>query len=294
MRLLLCLLMCCVANSLSAAEQPQVSGMPFDTTTWYEPVEPLHIAGPIYYVGTRDLGVYLIATSAGFILLDGAMPGTQGLIEASIRKLGFSPQDIRLLLITHAHVDHVGTLAYFKKLTNAPLAVMAPDDELLKTGGRSDYLYAQVDAFHFDPVVADRVLKDGETVSLGDMQLTAHHTPGHTRGCTTWVTSVTEGGKSYRVVFTGSTSVNPGTRLVHNPSYPGIADDYRHSFNVLASLQPEIFLAAHASFFDLDNKRGRVQREGVQAFVDPQGYQQANAAKQAFFEAQLAQEQSAE
>ncbi|HKE96436.1 MAG TPA: subclass B3 metallo-beta-lactamase [Povalibacter sp.] len=291
MRALLCVLALGAFGVANAADKPADTSMPFDTRSWFEAVEPLHIAGPIYYVGTRDLGVYLITTSAGHILLDGAMPGSQGLIEASIRKLGFKPQDIRLLLITHAHVDHVGTVAYFKKLTGAPLAVMAPDDQLLKSGGHADYLYSEVDAFHFDPVTADRVLKDGDTVTLGNVTLTARHTPGHTRGCTTWITSVEEQGRSWRVVFTGSTSVNPGTRLVDKPSYPGIADDYRHAFSVLETLQPEIFLAAHASFFDLDAKRQRVAKEGVQAFVDPQGYARANAAKREFFEAQLAKEQ---
>lgn len=276
--------------SLTANAAGQVAA--FDVPEWHQAAEPLHIAGPIYYVGTRDLAVYLITTPAGHIMLDGAVPGTQSLIETSIRKLGFKPQDIRQLLISHAHFDHVGTLAYFRKLTGAPLAVMAPDDELLKSGGRADYLYANVEAFHFDPVTADRVLKDGDTVTLGNVTLTAHHTPGHTRGCTTWVMNVEEGGRDYRVVFAGSTSVNPGTHLILDPSYPGIADDYRHSFEVLASLQPEIFLSAHASFFGFDAKRERARSEGVSAFVDPQGYAKANAAKQAAFESQVARETS--
>ncbi len=290
MKIRCCILALCVLGSAAAAEPPN-QPLPFDTRSWYEPVEPLHIVGPIHYAGTRDLGVYLIATPAGHILIDGAMPESAALIETSIRKLGFRPEDIRLLLITHAHIDHVGTLAHFRKSTGAQLAVMAPDDELLKSGGRSDYLYSKTKGFHFAPVTADRVLKDGETVTLGGVELTAHHTPGHTRGCTTWTTTVTEGGRDYRVAFTGSTSVNPGTRLLNDPSYPGIADDYRRAFDVLASLQPEIFLAAHASFFDLDAKRERKAKEGVQVFVDPQGYQRANAAKRAVFDAQIAREQ---
>ncbi|MFL6619940.1 MAG: subclass B3 metallo-beta-lactamase [Povalibacter sp.] len=277
--------------SAHAADQSSAP-VTFDNKAWYEPAEPLHIAGPIYYVGTRDLGSYLITTSAGHILLDGAMPGSEHLIEDSIRELGFKIEDIHLLLITHAHMDHVGTLAYFKKRTGAPLLVMPPDDELLKSGGAKDYLYSTVESFHFPPVSADRTLRDGETVTLGDVQLTAHHTPGHTRGCTTWTTTVKEGGRAYRVVFTGSTSVNPGTHLVQSPSYPNIAEDYQRAFKVLDSLQPEIFLAAHASFFDMDSKRGRVLSEGVQAFVDPQGYKLANDGKRAAFEKQLAEEQS--
>lgn len=274
---------------VSAAGAAAPAG-PFDTGPWYEPAEPLHIAGPIYYVGTRDLAVYLITTPEGHILLDGAMPGSGPLVEASIRKLGFDPKDIRVLLISHAHIDHVGTLAYFRKATGAQLAVMAPDDQLLKSGGSADYLYAKDETMHFDPVSADRVLKDGDTVSLGGIEMIARHTPGHTRGCTTWVMNAKDGEQSYRVVFAASTSVNPGTKLVSNPSYPGIADDYRHSFAVLESLQPEIFLSAHASFFGLDAKRVRVAKEGVNAFVDPAGYQQANAGKRKYFEEQIARE----
>jgi metallo-beta-lactamase class B len=292
MRRILCVLALVALNhAVVAADAAAAASIPFDTKAWYEPAEPLHIAGPIYYVGTHDLGVYLITTSAGHILLDGAMPGSERLIEASIRKLGFKPEDIRLLLITHAHMDHVGTLAHFKQVTHAPLKVMPPDDELLRSGGAADYLYSKVASFHFPAVTADATLKDGETVTLGDVQLTAHHTPGHTRGCTTWTMNALEGGRSYRVVFTGSTSVNPGTQLLHEPSYPGIAADYRRAFQVLGTLQPEIFLAAHASFFEMDAKRLRVASEGVRAFIDPQGYERANGAKRDFFERELSKEQ---
>ena len=135
-------------------------------------------------------------------------------------------------------------------------------------------------SFHFTPVTADRVLRDGEVVELGGIRLTARHTPGHTRGCTTWMTEVEENGRTYRVVFPGSTSVNPGTKLVKHPSYPGIADDYRRSFDILDSLHPEIFLAAHASFFNLADKRARMAKEGAAAFVDPTGYQRQNASEE--------------
>src|SRR4051812_40427189 len=143
-----------IAVTAHAAEQGKAAPAAFENKAWFEAVEPLHIAGPIYYVGTRDLGSYLITTSAGHILLDGAMPGSEQLIEDSIRKLGFKTSDIKLLLITHAHMDHVGTLAHFKNATHAPLIVMPPDDALLKSGGAKDYLYSNVEAFHFPPVTA--------------------------------------------------------------------------------------------------------------------------------------------
>jgi metallo-beta-lactamase class B len=279
-----------------AALAPAVAGAPgppSDNKDWFEPTEPQLIVGPIHYVGTLGLGAYLITTPAGHILLDGAAPKSAPLIEASIRKLGFKPEEIRVLLITHAHFDHAGTLAAFKKLSGAQVAVMAPDDRLLASGGTTDYLFASDEQFHFPPVEADRVLKDGDTVTLGGVTLTARLTPGHTRGCTTWITTVEDGGRSYRVVFPGSTSVNPGTRFVHDPSYPGIADDYRHALDLLESLKPDIFLTAHAPACDFAAKRERADAEGPQAFVDPDGYRRGIAAAREKFGTLVASESSA-
>ena len=252
---------------------------------WFEPVEPVHIAGPIYYVGTRELGAYLITTPEGHVLIDGAMPTSAASIEASIEKLGFHPKDIRILLITHAHIDHVGTLAHFKKLTGASVQVVAPEDALLASGGTTDYLYATDPQLRFDPVKADRVLTDGAIVEIGGIALEAHHTPGHTRGCTTWTTTIGDAGRPYTVVFTGSTSINPGTQLGgEHPSYPGIADDYARSLATLEALTPDIFLAPHASFFGFAEKRERAAAEGVAAFVDPEGFRNAIAASKRAFE----------
>ena len=276
---------------VAAGQQASDQGVPANPKAWYEPAEPIRIVGPIHYVGTRELGSYLITTPEGHILLDGAMPGSGPLIEASIRKLGYKPEEIRLLLITHAHMDHVGTLAHFKKLSGAPVAVMSAEEPLLKSGGKSDYLYAKEPRFHFPPVAAERLLRDGDTVQLGGVRLTARHTPGHTPGCTTWTTTVEDRGRSYRVVFPGSTSVNPGTRLGRDPSYQGIADDFRRAIKVLESLQPDIYLPAHASFFDLTGKSARLAKEGAEAFVDPEGYRRRIAEQKATIDARVRQEE---
>jgi metallo-beta-lactamase class B len=257
---------------------------------WFEPTEPLRIVGPIHYVGTRGLGVYLITTPAGHILLNGAMPSSAKRIEKSIRKLGYDPADIRLLLVSHAHIDHVGTLAYFKKRTGARVAVLTSEKELLESGGKTDYLYSNRPAFHFEPVHVDRELRDGDTVSLGGVTLRARWTPGHTRGTTTWTATVAEGGRGYEVVFLDGTGVNPGTRLVVDPSYRGIADDYRRTFGVLESLKPDVFLAYHAEFFDFDGKRARAAAEGAAAFVDPEGYRRGVAEAKAEFLRKLERE----
>jgi len=252
--------------------------------SWLAPAEPLHIAGPINFVGTQGLGVFLITTRAGHILLGGGMPGSAATIEASIRKLGYKPEDIKILLSNHAHLDHVGTLADFKKLTGATVAAMDRDVDLLASGGKIDYLFAKKPRLHFSSVTADRVLKDGDIVELGGVKLTARLTAGHTPGCTTFITTTQDGARSYNVVFADGTSVNEGTRFVNNPSYPGVLDDYRHTFTTLESLKPDIFLSYHVDEFDLAAKRVRATSEGVQAFVDPDGYKRFIAQRKAKFE----------
>jgi metallo-beta-lactamase class B len=260
--------------------------------SWLAPADPLHIVGPINFVGTQGLGIFLITTPAGHILLGGGMPGSAATIEASIRNLGYKPEDIKILLSNHAHLDHVGTLADFKKLTGATVAAMDRDVDLLASGGRIDFLFAKKPRLHFSPVTADRVLKDGEIVELGGVKLTARLTAGHTPGCTTFVTTVRDGARSYDVVFADGTTVNENTRFVNNPSYPGILDDYRHTFTTLESLKPDIFLSYHVDEFDLAAKRGRAATEGVRAFVDPDGYKRLVAERKAKFEQLVTEEQS--
>jgi metallo-beta-lactamase class B len=277
-----------VAAASHAPAQPAT--VPSTASDWTTPETPFKIVGPIHYVGTKDLAAYLIATPEGHILLDGAVPSMAGEIEKSIRTLGFKPEDIRILLITQAHFDHAGTLAHFATRSHGSVRIMQGDDALIRDGGKSDYLFASDARFSFAPAKVDVVLKDGDTIALGGVSLTALRTPGHTPGCATYVMQVTDGGRTYTVVFPGSTSVNPGTRLVKNPSYPGIADDYRRTFERLASLSPDIFLGAHASFFDLAGKRARMKTEGARAFVDPEGYRRLHAEKRKAFDALITQE----
>lgn len=240
--------------------------------TWLEPAEPTKIVGPIHFVGTKGLASYLITSKDGHILLFGVMPRSGDQVADSIRKLGFKPADIKILLTCHAHVDHVGTHSYFKSLTGAKVAVLAEEVELLESGGKTDFHYANYPLFRFPPVKVDRVLRDGDRVTIGDVSLTAHRTPGHTKGGTTWTTTVVEGGKAYSVVFPDGSSINPGYRLEKHPSYPGIADDFRRTFHAHEMLKPDIWLHSHTSFFDFEKKRARAEKEGVKAWVDPEGY----------------------
>lgn len=282
--------------SLTAPHSPQagVQSQRLDTSTWNDREAPFRLAGPIHYVGTRHLAAFLIASPQGHILIDGGMASTAPLIEGSIRELGYKPEDIRILLTTQAHFDHVGSHAHFKKLSGAMVQAMTGDETLLRDGGASDYLFGRHSEYHFQPLTVDRVLKDGDIVTIGGVRLTARHTPGHTPGSATYEMTVTEGGRDFRVVFAASTTVNPGTRLVNTPSYPGIMADFRRAFEVLQSLQPDIFLAPHAEFFDLQAKRAAVAKDqpAAAAFVDPAGYRRMIAERRKAFETLVAQEQS--
>lgn len=217
------------------------------------------------------------------------------MIADSIRKLGFRPEDIKVILTWHAHADHAGAIAYLKQLSGAQLAIMDGDVASIEDGGKSDFHYGwDWQTMGWPAAKVDRVLRDGDTVKLGDVVMTALNTPGHTRGDTTWVTTVTDGGKVYTVVWPDGLSVNPGYRVAHNPSYPGIGDDYRRTAARLELLKPDIWLVSHTDRFGLDAKRARAATEGAAAFVDPEGYRQYIAAQRAAFEEEVTREMQAQ
>jgi len=280
--------------SLTAAQTPQPATAPrLDTSKWGNYEAPFRLAGPIYYVGTEELAAFLVSSPQGHILIDGGIPSAAAVIEKSIREIGFKPEDIRILLTTQAHYDHVGTHAHFKKLSGAMVQAMTGDEKLLRDGGKSDYLFGGSPENSFPRVAVDRVLKDGDIVTIGGARLTARHTPGHTPGSATYEMGFNEGGRDYTVVFAASTTVNPGTRFVTNPSYPTILEDFRKTFQVLESLKPDIFVSGHASFFNMKAKRAKMKPENPgEAFVDPQGYRTLIAEKKKTFEALVAKEQA--
>ncbi|MGC4002153.1 MAG: subclass B3 metallo-beta-lactamase [Pirellulales bacterium] len=257
---------------------------------WNEPAEPAKIVGPIHFVGTKGLGVYLIAGSDGHILINTGMEPSGRLIVESIKKLGFNPTDVKLLLIGHAHVDHCGAAAIVQKATGAQIALMEAEVALLESGGKTDFHYGDVPEFRFAPVKVDRVLRDGEQIKLGDIALTALHTPGHTRGSTTFVMNVVDGGRTFTVVFPNGTSVNPGYRVTNAPSYPGIADDLRRTLHTLEMLKPDVWLDPHTDQFAYEQKLARAAQEGSAAWIDPHGYRRWVAAKRVKLEAAIERE----
>ncbi|HTI39088.1 MAG TPA: subclass B3 metallo-beta-lactamase [Vicinamibacterales bacterium] len=252
-----------------------------------EPFPPFKIAGNLYYVGSRGLASYLIATPEGLILVNSDLEASVPLLRDSIEKLGFTFTDIRILLISHAHFDHDGGSDAVKRATGAKYMVMDADVPVVESGGKADFQYGGDPSNLYPPTKVDRVLHDGDAVTLGVTTLVAHLTPGHTKGCTTWTMAIEEGGRQYQVVIVGGPYVNPGYNLIGNTAYPDIAKDYARGFRVLQSLPCDIFLGAHGSYFDLEKKYSRMKTAGVAAFVDPQGYAAFVANRERAFRAEL-------
>jgi metallo-beta-lactamase class B len=250
---------------------------------WSEPFPPHRMIGNIYYVGSRGLASYLITTPAGNILINSNLTTSVPLIRESIEKLGFRFNDVKILLISHAHFDHDAGSAEIKKLTGAKYMVMDGDVGVVESGGRSDFQYGNDATLLYPATKVDRALRDGDEVKLGGTTLTAHKTAGHTRGCTTWSMKVSDAGKTYDVVIVGSPNVNPGYKLVNNALYPEIAEDYARGFRVLKALPCDVFLGAHGSYYGMEAKHAKLKAGGPNPYVDPEGYRNYVADREAAF-----------
>jgi metallo-beta-lactamase class B len=257
-------------------------------------VEPADRALPhcrqYYYVGANEIASYLITSPQGHILLDGGFAETAPQIEANIQKLGFKLGDVKILLNTQAHSDHAGGFAELKRATHARLLVARGDAELVERGGHKDFAFG--DSMLYPAAKVDGSFSDGEVIRVGDAAMTAHITPGHTRGCTTWTTTVTDGGKKYNVTFLCSVSA-PGYKLVNNAAYPNIVSDYRKSFQRLRAMPTDIFLASHGQFFHLEKKRKALGQSAANPFIVPGEFAAFLDRAEHDFSAQLAAQQKA-
>ena len=247
------------------------------------------VVGNTYYVGSKALATYLITTPDGHILINSGFEETVPLIRASVESLGFKMRDVKIILESHAHSDHVAGHALLKELTGAKVFVMRGDDGVIASGGKGQYLYEDS---RWKECEVDRVLKDREEVKLGGTTLVARLTPGHTRGCTTWAWRATEGNKSYNVVVIGSPNVNPGYRLVDNKEYPEIAADFAKTFEVLKSLPCDIFLGAHGEYYGMLAKHERLKVATKNPFLDSDGYRDYVELKEKAFRKTLGEQQT--
>lgn len=252
-------------------------------TDWNKPFPPHKVIGNVYYVGTEQLASFLITTADGHILVNSSFDTTIPVIQAAVEKLGFKFTDIKIVVGSHAHGDHMAGDALAKELTKAQVMAMEQDVPALRNmrpGGKEH------------PI--DRVLKDGDEVKLGGTTMIARRTGGHTRGCTTWTLQAQEGGRTYNVLISCSIGVNPGYVLVNNKDYPEIAQDYVRSFTVMRSLPVDVFLGAHGSFYNLTEKYARLEKGGgPNPFIDPEGFKQYVDRAEKTFHARLEEQQKA-
>ena len=252
-------------------------GGPDDQTTAFPPHK---VIGNIYYVGTKSLSSYLVVTPQGHILINSTYERNVPVIQKSVEQLGFEFSDIKILLGSHAHGDHQEGDALVKALSGAQVMALAEDAPALramKPGGKEHPL--------------DKILHDGESVTLGGTTLVAHLTPGHTRGCTTWTMKVQDGGKTYDVVIIGSVGVNPGFKLVNNTDVPQIADEFTRAFKVMRSLPCDVPLASHPAMYNLADKYPKIAQGGPNPFIDPAGYNAELDLTDAMFHAVLEAQQ---
>ncbi len=255
-----------------------------------QPVEPYKVIGNIYYVGAVNISSHIIVTPEGLILLD---TGTQEMlpgIRTNLAKLGYTLQDVKIILSSHAHWDHVEGHAAIKELSGATVMAVGEDAAAISSGIDNSAVGAQ----GWNPTEVGRVLEDGDKVTLGGVTMQAHWTPGHTKGCTAWTTTVEEDGKSYSVVFVGGTGINRGVKLLNNERHPSIVEDYARTFRVLKDLPVDVFLAQHPSMYGMAEKLKQL-KAGATAnpFVDPEEYQRFLVEEEGKYLKQLEEERAA-
>jgi len=274
----------CAGSAQQASAQP-------NNPSWTEVIPPFRIADRIYYVGSRELAAYLIDGGSGLILLDAGLPEFAPQVLKNVRTLGFDPRKIRILLNSQGHFDHAGGLGTIKAATGARMLASRADAPLLERGGKGDFEWG--DDVPYPPVKVDGLVGDGQRIRLGSAHLTAHLTPGHTKGCTTWTMPVRVDGRTRTAQFNCSTSI-PGYKLLATPAYPNMARDYARTFDKLRTVPCDLFLGSHGSFFDLDSKRAKLgasPRENP--FVDPEGCRRHLRIMEQRFTEQLARERAA-
>lgn len=237
-----------------------------DDSTWTAPQAPFRIYGNTWHVGPRGLGVFLITSPAGHVLIDGGVPGGAALIEANIARAGFNVRDVKWILISHAHCDHAGDVAQLATSTGAQVIAGADDVPLLARGGKDDPQYG--DRFLYPPVMVTRAVTDGEQLRLGDLVLAAHLTPGHTRGNMTWAWVSCENGRCLNMVDVGSLSA-PDYQLVGNAKHPDLIKDYQASFAKIAALPCDIALAPHPGMVDFWERIAKREQGAADALIDP-------------------------
>ena len=260
------------ALPFSSVAQPVVTVQLKPQEHYVRPFPPFRIVGNLYYVGTYDLAVYLITTPQGHILINTGINDSASVIKSNVEKVGFQFSDVKLLLATHGHWDHVGAFAEIKRMTGARMMMHEADAGMLESGGSEDYRFPQGRGTTYEPVKVDQRLHEGDKVRLGGAELTVFHHPGHTKGSTTFSFTVHDAGRDYNVLIINMGSINPGVTVSSMPAFPEITDAYASTLTRQKQMQPDIWLASHAAQFNMHQKYKPGDPYDPDRFVDPNGF----------------------
>jgi metallo-beta-lactamase class B len=255
---------------------------------WSKPYPPFCIVGNLYYVGTYDLACYLITTRKGNILINTGLAASEQQIKDNVKALGFKFRRIKILLNTQAHYDHLGAMAAIKKQTRAKLMVNEKDATEVISGGSSDYALGG-NSSTFVPLTPNRLLQNNDTIKLGNMQLVMLHHPGHTKGSCSFLFTVTDEQKSYKVLIANMPTIVTDSSFISIPSYTTIASDYAYTLKAMKNISFDIWLASHASQFKLHTKHKPDDAYNPAAFIDQAGYDAAINDLQKEYEERLQQ-----
>ncbi|HTE33429.1 MAG TPA: subclass B3 metallo-beta-lactamase [Chryseolinea sp.] len=280
-----------IGSLFSLSAIAQIVTEPKAVEEWSRPCQPFRIAGNLYYVGTYDLACYLVSTKEGSVLINTGLASSASQIKTNIETLGFRFSDVKILLTTQAHYDHVGALAAIKKMTGARLMVDEKEVEVLASGGSSDYALGSYGR-SFEPVKPDRLLQDGDTVMLGGVQIVMLHHPGHTKGSCSFLFNVNDEQSSYKVLIANMPSIVTRDKFSDIPAYPAIAEDYAHTFEAMRKLSFDIWVASHASQFKLHDKHKPGTAYNPAAFIDRAGYQSTLNALQKEYDKKIKMDRS--
>ena len=256
---------------LAFSSTAQQAHKPYYDPDWSKPYPAFKIFGNLYYVGTYDLASYLFVTPKGNILINTGLSDSYPLIKNNIESLGFSLTDTKILLITQAHHDHTGVLARIKKETGAKLFVNRPEEDALKTGGKSDYEMGKYGET-FEPVVPDKLLVDHSVIKLGGTKLTLLSHPGHTKGSCSYLAEVKDGNNTKRVLIANLPSIIIDGKFSEVNAYPSIQEDYAYTINAMKKLDFDLWVSSHASQFNLHKLRKPNDTYNPTIFGDKNAY----------------------
>jgi metallo-beta-lactamase class B len=283
---------CAAVSPISSSAQSTYTQLPVRNPDYVRPFAPLRIVGNLYYVGTHNLAVYLITTRDGNILINTGINDSVAGIRENVEKLGFRFADTKILLATHGHWDHVAGMAEIKRITGARMLMHEDDAELLETGGGYDFRFPKGRGSIYEPVKVDQRLKDGDKVRLGEVELTLHHHPGHTKGASSFTYTAQDAGRKYDVLIVNMGTINPGVTVSFMPGFPKITEAYAGTLAKQKQMKPDVWVSSHSTHFNLHEKYKPGDAYDPNRFVDPQGYMQKIEFYEKLYRAQLAKEQT--